>query len=118
MEANSSSLAPALIAVFTISPIWRLSKTLQRVKVANNDGLYKDEDGKATQESMSKYSTRPQFGLIFVAVVIGLAASFVLGVVATLWVLPFALLSRIWFLFFSWVSSQSSGRRDLVCSLT
>jgi hypothetical protein len=99
-----------LTAIFTIPAISRLAKRPWRVKSTNEgDGIYEDKDGRATEESMAKYSTKAQFAVIFAASSIGLATSFALAIFATVRrENQFSELSlvQLWMLFAAWVRKQ------------
>jgi hypothetical protein len=95
--------APALIATATIPVVWRFAKNIRRAKPVKNEGLYEDKDGKATEESMAKYSTKKSFILIFIGVGVGVAASFALFVNSFIQVLEYREPPLIWVLFGSWV---------------
>jgi hypothetical protein len=102
----ASFAGPAFIAATTIPIIWRFAKNVRRPKPTNDDGLYEDNDGKATQESMASYSTKKQFIFIFTGVGFGLAASFALVVDSLAQPLEFNDPLVIWLTFGSWVSDR------------
>jgi hypothetical protein len=104
--ASTSYASFILTAIFTFPSISRLAKRPWRVKVAK-DGVYEDEDGTATEESMAKYSTKPLFALIYGFTSTGLAVSFALAVFATVRrANSFSELcvTQLWLLFPAWVS--------------
>ncbi|KAG0652941.1 ATP-dependent bile acid permease [Hyphodiscus hymeniophilus] len=80
--ANASYAFFILTAVFSLPSISRIAKRPWRVKTVY-EGLYEDDDGVATEESMSKFSTKGQFAVISGASGLGLAVSFALAVFAT-----------------------------------
>ncbi|KAM0310141.1 hypothetical protein ACHAO8_008382 [Botrytis cinerea] len=100
-----SNAAPILIGLFTIPTAWRFIRNFKSPRVANHEALYEDKDGVATEESMAKYSTKPQFVIIFTSLIVGLLASFGLAVFATVVKDEFShwSLTHIWLLFVSWV---------------
>lgn len=102
--------APALVATFTVRSIWGLAKKFRRNK-SHDVGLYKDEDGEATEESMAEYSTKSSFLIIFIALAMGLATSFALAVMATSW--AFSVLDLAWLLFVSWVGRSKSDSVEI-----
>jgi len=104
--------APALIATATIPVVWRFAKSIRRAKPIKNEGLYEDKDGKATEESMAKYSTKKSFILIFIGVGFGLAASFALFVNSLVQVLEYREPLLIWVLSGSWVCKFSVRNSD------
>lgn len=103
-----SNAAPILIGLFTIPTAWRFIRNFKSPRVANHEALYEDKDGVATEESMAKYSTKPQFVIIFTSLIVGLLASFGLAVFATVVKDEFShwSLTHIWLLFVSWVSRK------------
>ena len=104
--ANTSYAFFFLTAVFTIPSVSRLIKRPWRVKSTNNDALYEDEDGVATEESMAKYSTKAHFAVIFGAAGLGLAVAFALAVFATVRRengFTDLCLTQLWLLFPAWV---------------
>lgn len=76
----ASFAAPAFIVATTIPVVWKFASNIQRPRPNKDNGLYEDEDGKATEESMSNYSTKRQFTTIFCGLGFGLAASLALVV--------------------------------------
>ena len=104
--------APALIVTATIPAVWRFAKNIRRANPVKNDGLYEDKDGKATEESMAKYSTKKPFIFIFIGVGFGLAASFALFVNSLVQVLEYREPPLIWVLFGSWVCKFSVRNSD------
>ena len=108
---NISFAVLALISCFTLPSLWRLGKTIRRrPKPANESKLYEDQDGVATEESMSQYSTRWHFTFISVLLFAALATSFALAVFATVQWSPHhsrQYLAQLWGLFTSWVSTLS-----------
>jgi hypothetical protein len=65
--------APAFIVTATIPVVWRFAKSIRQAKPIKNEGLYEDKGGKATEESMTKHSTKKAFILIFIGVGFGMA---------------------------------------------
>ena len=66
-----------------------------------------DEDGVATEESMSRYSTKHQFAVSIGVTAVGLAVSFALAVFATVRrenSFSESCLTQLWLLFPAWVS--------------
>lgn len=126
--ASTSYAAFILTAIFTVPSISRLAKRPWRVKTTNDDGIYKDEDGAATEESMAKFSNKAQFAVILGATGVGLAVSFALAIFATVRrENSFSELSftQIWLLFPAWVrngfipapgSLLTLGRSSCSCS--
>ncbi|KAL2072642.1 hypothetical protein VTL71DRAFT_11985 [Oculimacula yallundae] len=102
---TASYVAPALVAILTIPPVWRFAKLIRRGKIAkvDRDSIYEDKDGAATKESMEDYSTKWPFTAVFVANAFGIASSLSLVVVATIY--HFHDITRIWILFWSWILS-------------
>ncbi|KAE8451411.1 hypothetical protein EG329_004040 [Mollisiaceae sp. DMI_Dod_QoI] len=98
-----SYVIPTLIAIFTIPVIWRFAKNIRNSKTIKEDVLYEDHDGKATEESMAKYSTKRSFIVIFVGTALGIASSFSLSVIATIDSMGLEYVTIIWLLFWSWV---------------
>ena len=117
-----------LTAIFTIPSTIRLAQRPWRAKSTNDgDGIYEDKDGRATEESMAKYSTKAQFAVMFAASAMGLAISFALAVFAAVRTEnPFSELSvvQLWLLFAAWVGNDpfldltlaDSGRSACSCS--
>ena len=118
--ANTSYASFVLTAIFTIPSLLRLAKRLWRVKATNNDGVYEDEDGMATEESMAKYSAKDFFAVIFGVAGIGLAVSFASAVFATVRrenSFSELALTQLWLLFSAWVrKSMPSGPGKLANS--
>lgn len=110
--ASASYASIALTAAFTIPPIFRLTKRpfLTAVKSTNEDALYEDEDGVATEESMARFSNRRLYTLILAISVLGLATSFTTAVSAAVRrgndFEKFCLV-QLWLLFASWVNLDS-----------
>ncbi|KAF8854593.1 P-loop containing nucleoside triphosphate hydrolase protein [Acephala macrosclerotiorum] len=98
-----SHAIPVVIAIFTIPVIWRFAKNIRNAKVVKEDGLYKDGDGEASEESMEKYSTKRSFIVIFLGTGFGVLASLALAVVATIDSLGIEYKTIIWTLFWTWV---------------
>lgn len=101
-----SYVIPVLIAIFTIPVIWRFAKNIRSTKTIKEDEIYQDEDGKATEESMAKYSTKRSFILIFLGTALGVASSFALAVIATIESMNIKNSTIIWLLFWSWVCNS------------
>ena len=104
--AYTSYASFILTTLFSIPFISRLAKRPWRVKSTNEEVLYKDEDGTATEESMAKYSTKAQFASISVAAGVGLAVSFAVAVFATVRrgnLSSNLRLIQLWLLFPAWV---------------
>lgn len=111
MDSNTENVVYAsaiLTALFTIPSIRRLAKSSSRVKGANQDAVYEDVDGAATEESMAEYSTKGAFIAIFIAATLGLATSFAEAVYSTIERRHFTSsrlpLTQVWLLFTIWVS--------------
>ena len=114
--ANTSYAVFVLTAVFTLPSISRLAKRPWRVKTTNDDGIYEDEDGKATKESMAKFSNKAQFAVIFAAASIGLAVSFALAIFATVrreTSFSDLCLTQLWLLFPAWVRKKLLLHREV-----
>jgi hypothetical protein len=106
--ASTSYASFILTAIFSVPSISRFAKSPWRVKTAN-DGVYEDEDGVATEESMSQYSTKYQFAVSIGVTGIGLAVSFALAVFATVRrenSFSELCLTQLWLLFAAWVSER------------
>jgi hypothetical protein len=106
--ANTSYASFILTAIFTIPSISRIAKRPWRVNIAN-DGVYEDEDGAATEESMAKFSTKRLFAVIYGVTGTGLAISFALAVFATVQranSFSELCLTQLWLLFPAWVSED------------
>ncbi|KAL3419949.1 ABC transporter [Phlyctema vagabunda] len=98
--------AAVLIGLITVPSVVRLVRGPWRIKVTNNDGLYEDEDGKATEESMTKYSIKTAFISISITTALGLAASFAQAVFLTVKkdsASTTAFLTKVWLQFAVWV---------------
>lgn len=104
-----SYAAPAFIAAATIPVVWRFAKNIRRAKPIKSGGLYEDEDGKATEESMASYSTKKSFTVIFLGLGFGLAASFALIVDSLVQISEFNDPEPIWLLFGCWVCNMTSN---------
>lgn len=95
-----------LTAIFTVPSIVRLARSPWRVKTTN-DGVYEDEDGTATEESMSKFSTKTLFAIIFGVTGLGVAISFASATFSTVRrenSFSDLSLAQLWLLFPAWVS--------------
>ena len=106
--ANTSYASFILTAIFSIPSIFRLAKRPWRGKVAK-DGVYEDEDGAATEESMEKFSVKRLFAVIYGITGTGLAISFALAVFATVRrssSFSEICLTQLWLLFPAWVSEE------------
>ena len=99
----TSYTAPAFIVTATIPVVWRFAKSIRQAKPIRGEGLYKDKDGKATEESMTKYSTKKSFILIFIGVGFGMVASFALAVNSLVQFMEYHEFPSIWLLFGCWV---------------
>jgi hypothetical protein len=96
--------APSVVVILTFPSVWRSVRNIRRVKTSDVGGIYEDQDGIATKESMNNFSARRQISVISLAVALGLAASFVFAVFAT--ASPsstFNGVTHLWVLFWSWV---------------
>ena len=100
--------APAFVVATTVPVVWSFGKNLRTPKVVKSEGLYEDRDGKASEESMTAYSTKKQFVVIFVGTGVGIAASFTLLVNTFIQALEFNEPPLIWVTFGCWVSSITS----------
>jgi hypothetical protein len=96
--------APAFIVATTIPVVWKFAKNIRRPRQTKNEGLYEDRDGKATEESMTAYSTKKQFIVIFIGLGIGLLASLALVVNTFAQILEFHDPALILITFGCWVS--------------
>lgn len=100
----------ALIAALTLPALVRLAQVTRRDKPLRPE-IYEDKDGVATEESMSRFSTKVYFVFVFLSIAVGLSASFALAVYATarknasFWD---GGLIALWLLFSVWVSIVSA----------
>lgn len=94
---------PIVVTILTAPSVWRLANSIHRGKVSEHEKIYEDKDGIASEESMAKYSTRRQFLLIAVGVVLGSIASLAYSIFSTVSPLVDADVTEIWLLFWSWV---------------
>ena len=112
--SNAAGVAYAsfvLIALSSITPIVRLIKRPYRVKSANENAIYEDKDGAATEESMARYTVKTQFIVIYTVAVLGLIESLALAVFATVRKengFSELCLTQAWLLFPAWVSGYSN----------
>jgi len=114
VTSNAAGVAYAsvvVIALSSIGSILRLAKRPYRVKVPNENRIYEDKDGAATEESMARYSAKVQFVVIFIATAVGLLQSLALAVFATVRKensYSDLSLTQAWLLFPSWVCNLIS----------
>ena len=99
----ASYAAPVFIVTATTPVVWRFAKSIRQAKPIKGEGLYEDKDGKATEESMTKYSAKKAFILIFIGVGFGMAASFALAVNSLVRLMEYHEFPLIWLLFGCWV---------------
>jgi hypothetical protein len=105
--AGAAYASIAIIALSTITSVVSLVKRQRRVKVPNQENdIYEDEDGRATEESMARYSAKTQFVVLFIATAVGLLTSLALPVFATVRKensFSDLCLIEVWLLFPAWV---------------
>ncbi|KAH8670208.1 hypothetical protein BGZ60DRAFT_563719 [Tricladium varicosporioides] len=93
---------PIVVTILTAPSVWRLANTIHHGKVSEREKIYEDKDGIASAESMARYSTKRQFILIAVGVVLGSIAALTYSIFATVSPLVDADVTRLWLLFWSW----------------
>jgi hypothetical protein len=105
-----------VIAAFTVPSVQKLIKAKDwRVKNPNHDdAVYEDEDGVATRESMSQFSNKTQFIIIFTAILAGVAISVADAVFTAveerfIFNQPELPLLGLWLLVPAWVSDRADG---------
>ena len=112
--ASTSYASFLLTAIFSVPSIFRLAKRPWRSKITK-DGVYEDEDGAATEQSMEKFSVKRLFAVIYGVTGTGLAISFALAVFATVRrgnSFSEICLTQLWLLFLAWVSEESLRLRE------
>ncbi|TVY65766.1 ATP-dependent bile acid permease, partial [Lachnellula suecica] len=93
----------SIVTILTLPSIWRFARNIHRVKDHDPGGLYEDQDGVATEESMGNFSARKQIIVISLGVAVGLAASFAFAVFATVSLSSFDDVTQLWLLFWTWI---------------